>query len=95
MRFHRLTPDPLRTPAATVTCARRYCDLRLCRQAAVRALSAFRDKWGHQYKMYVPQVRPIHLPVSPGVGSPSICVGLGHRVSSRLPQALSTFEHTG
>jgi hypothetical protein len=26
-----------------------------CRQAAVKALSAFRDKWGHQYKVYVPQ----------------------------------------
>ncbi|PSC76930.1 hypothetical protein C2E20_0555 [Micractinium conductrix] len=25
------------------------------RQAAVKALSAFRDKWGHQYKVYVPQ----------------------------------------
>lgn len=28
----------------------------LHRQAAVKALSAFRDKWGHQYKVYVPQV---------------------------------------
>ncbi|PRW50908.1 hypothetical protein C2E21_5522 [Chlorella sorokiniana] len=27
----------------------------LHRQAAVKALSAFRDKWGHQYKVYVPQ----------------------------------------
>lgn len=27
----------------------------LHRQAAVRALSAFRDKWGHKYKVYVPQ----------------------------------------
>ncbi|KAL4444179.1 hypothetical protein ABPG75_011916 [Micractinium tetrahymenae] len=25
------------------------------RQAAVKALSAFRDKWGHKYKVYVPQ----------------------------------------
>lgn len=28
----------------------------LHRQAAVKALSSFRDKWGHQYKVYVPQV---------------------------------------
>ena len=27
----------------------------VCRMAAVKALTAFRDKWGKQYKVYVPQ----------------------------------------
>jgi len=41
-----------------------------CRQAAVKALSAFREKWAHKYKVYVPQVRCV-----PGVRARAdVCV---------------------